>query len=241
MSRRAAWLLVLVVGIVAAGQVAYRDVPPGLRTALGFTLFAVDAGGTRETVAQFDGRRWRPPCEAVGPPRVRARPVRQPIVAIEATRNTPLFPVQELGSTAVHWNAAWRTLAADAAPDVDETWAHDAHVYAVQDRAPLAAFVDVTLRPSAVAWRGVSISGWVALLPYGARRLDADVRRFASYDEYMALDRPMPLGVVQNTVTGASVWVMRTTGLAEEEIRIVELGDRATELMRVPRTAGEGC
>lgn len=234
MRPRAGWAFAVIVLVVFAGASVYRDIVPGARTMPGFTLFAVEADGIREPVAHFDGRRWHPPCEDV-PAQKAAPPRDSEVVAIEATRDTPLFPVQELAQNAVHWEAAWRTLAADVASEVKSQWVREVHVYTVQDRAASTAFVDVFFRQSPDVWRGVSVSGWVALAPNGAQRLDARVHRFSSYEQFMSLDRLAPLGVVQDVVTGARIWVMRTTGPQPQEIRVVELGDNVRELMRVQR------
>lgn len=231
---RTGWAFAVLVLVLATGTSVYRDVVPGARTALGFTLFAVEAGGLREPVAHFDGRRWRVPCEdASAPPRESAGREGE-VVAIEATRDTPLFPVHELSRDAVHWDAAWRTLATHLRPEVTDEWTRETHVYTVQDRAPSTAFVDVTFREPNL-WRGVSVSGWVALAPYGTHLVEVATRHFASYDEFIALDRLAPLGVVQDAVTGARIWVMRTTGRRPEEIRVVELATTARELIRVQR------
>jgi hypothetical protein len=237
MRPRAGWAFVVLALVMGAGTSVYRDVVPGARTVQGFTLFAVEAGGVREPVVHFDGRRWRSPCEdmrAAAP--TRAAVTRDnAVVAIEATRDTPLFPVRELPRDAIHWEAAWRALTADVAADVTPDWVREVHIYAVQDRVASTAFVDMSLRPSVSDWRGFSITGWVALEDHSAHRLDARVERFGSYEDFLALDRIAPLGVVQDAVSGARIWVMRTTGPRPEEIRVVELASNVRELIRVPR------
>lgn len=238
MRPRAGWAFVVLALVMIAGTSVYRDVAPGARTVQGFTLFAVESGGSREPVAHFDGRRWRSPCEetpTLAPPTRAAVTKDNAVVAIEATRDTPLFPVRELPRDAIYWEAAWRAIAADVSADVTPDWVRDAHVYAVQDRVASTAFVDISLRPSENDWRGVSVTGWVALEDDAAHRLDARVDRFGSYDEFLALDRVAPLGVVQDAVSGARIWVMRSTGPRPEEIRVVELLGRVRELIRVPR------
>jgi hypothetical protein len=237
MRPRAGWAFAVLVLVMAAGtSMLNRDIVPGARTVPGFTLFAVEADGLREPVAHFDGRRWRSPCEdAPAPPRPAA--AEGQVVAIEATRDTPLFPVHELPRDAVHWEAAWRSVASGASVEAMDGWVREAHVYTVQDRPPATAFVDVSFRRSVDTWHGVSVSGWVALEPHSVRRLEARPHTFSSYDEYIALDRMAPLGVVHDSVTDARIWVMRTTGPQAQEIRVVELADGVRELIRVPRGA----
>lgn len=233
MRQRAGWALVVIVLILIAGTSVYRDVMPGARTGRGFTLFAVEADGLREPVAHFDGREWRPPCERVTVP-LRNTPERA-VVAIEGTRDTPLFPVRELSRDAPTWAVAARALAPDMPAEVTPTWRRDTHIYTVQDGVASTAFVDLMVRPNQTTWRGWSVRGWVALEGTRAQRLDARVEPFASYDDYLRLDRLAPLGVVQNAVSGARIWVMRTTGRTPEEIRVVELADTVSELIRVQR------
>lgn len=234
MRPQAGWAFAVLVLVLTAGTSMYKDIVPGVRTAPGFTLFAVEASGTREPVAHFDGRRWLPPCDA-GAAAQSMAPLERDVVAIEATRDTPLFPVHELARDAFHWEAAWKAVSVDLPADVRAEWVSEAHVYTVQDQAPSTAFVTVSFRRAADLWRGVAINGWVALEASGARRLDARSHPFASYDEYLALERLAPLGVVHDVVTDARIWVMRTTGVQPQEIRVVELADGVRELMRVQR------
>lgn len=233
MRPRAGWAFVVLALVTVAGPSVYRDVVPGVRTGTGFTLFAVEAGGVREAVAHFDGRRWRPPCEELPlPPKtVHDRAV----VAIEASRDTPLFPVREMDKDTPAWNAAWQALHVDLPSGAAAESVREVHVYQVRDEVASTAFVDITLRRGTDDWRGHAVRGWVALAGDGARRLDARVDAFTSYKEYMALDHLAPLGVVQDAVTGARIWVMRTTGPKPEEIRVVELAGDVRELMRVQR------
>jgi len=233
MRPRAGWAFVVLAMVTVTGPSVYRDVVPGVRTGNGFTLFAVEAGGVREVVAHYDGRRWRPPCDDLSMP---ARTTHdRGVVAIEASRDTPLFPVRELDRDTPRWNAAWQALNADMPAAAAADWIREVHVYQVQDEVASTAFVDMTLRRGKDDWRGYAARGWVALNGSEARRLDARVDTFTSYDDYMALDHLAPLGVVQDAVTGARVWVMRTTGPRPEEIRVVELAGDVRELMRVQR------
>ncbi len=234
MRLRAGWAFAVLVLVMAAGTSVYRDIVPGARTVPGFTLFAVEADGLREPVAHFDGRRWRSPCEDAPAARGAAAPDGE-VVAIEATRDTPLFPVHELARDAAHWDPAWKALAAGLVSRTTGDWVRETHVYTVQDRPPSTAFVDVSFRRAAEVWQGVSISGWVALEPQGARRLDARSHRFSTYDEFIGLERLAPLGVVHDAVSDARIWVMRTTGPRPQEIRVVELADGVRELIRVQR------
>src|SRR5262245_49097943 len=116
MRPRAGWAFTVLVLVVLASTSVYRDIVPGARTAPGFTLFAVEADGLPEVVAHFDGRRWRPPCEDSPAERLPA-PSDRDVVAIEATRDTPLFPVRELGRDTQHWELAWQAVAAGLVPD----------------------------------------------------------------------------------------------------------------------------
>lgn len=233
MRPRNGWAFVVLALVMVAGTSVYRDVVPGARTGPGFTLFAVAAGGVREPVVHFDGRRWHPPCEdSPAPLRTTGESA---VVAIEATRDTPLFPVRELSRESPSWAGAWRGLSADVPAEVTDAWVREIHVYTVQDGVASTAFVDMSLRPSDATWRGFAVRGWVALEGGAVRRLDARVEPFATYEDYIALDRLAPLGVVQDAVTGARIWVMRTTGPKPEEIRVVELAGNVRELIRVQR------
>lgn len=238
MRPRAGWAFAVLVLVMAAGTSVYRDIVPGARTAPGFTLFAVEADGLREPVAHFDGRRWSSPCEGQG------RPSEQPsnppasgrdVVAIEGTRETPLFPVHELARDSAHWDLAWKAAAEGLVSDPEGQWVREVHVYTVRDRPPSTAFVDVSFRRATDVWQGVSISGWVALEPNGVRRLDARPHPFSTYEEFIGLDRLAPLGVVHDAVSDARIWVMRTMGPRPQEIRVVELASGVRELIRVQR------
>lgn len=233
MRPQAGWAFAVLLLVMAAGTSMYKDIVPGARTVPGFTLFAVEASGLREAVAHFDGRRWLPPCDAGGAAHSSA--LDRDVVAIEATRDTPLYPVHELARDAFHWEAAWKAVSAELPPEARTEWVSEAHVYTVQDRAPSTAFVNVSFRRAADVWHGVAVSGWVALEASGARRLEARSHPFTSYDEYLALERLAPLGVVHDVVTDARIWVMRTTGVQPQEIRVVELASGVRELIRVQR------
>ncbi len=234
MRPRPGWAFAVLVLVFAAGTSVYRDIVPGARTVPGFTLFSVEADGLREPVAHFDGRRWRSPCEDAPAQREPAAPDGE-VVAIEATRDTPLFPVHELGRAEAHWDMAWKAVAEGLVTNVTGDWVRETHIYTVKDRPPSTAFVDVSFRRATDVWRGTSISGWVALEPQGVRRLDARSHRFSTYDEFIKLDRLAPLGVVHDVASDARIWVMRTTGPRPQEIRVVELADGVRELIRVQR------
>jgi hypothetical protein len=229
------WGLTLLAVVIVATRPLDRDRPAADLVRAAFTLFVVDAGGTRQPVAHFNGRAWAPLCEEYGPPDTLERVA--PVLAIEGSRGSPLFPVRLLSDEPRRWQRARDAVQAltDGAADVPGR-IREAAVYVPVGLASSAVFVDLVMRSTEPRWWGVAASGWVHTDGDRVWVLAPRVVPFASYEEFISTPRLHPLGVADVGRAGERVWVMQRRAPDRHEIELVQVtADEAGTSVKVPQ------
>jgi hypothetical protein len=229
------WVLALLAVVVVYSRPLDQDRPAADLVGAAFTLFVVDEGGVRQPVAHYDGLGWMPMCEAFGPP----EPAQQvgPVLAVEGSRGSPLYPVRLLAGEPRRWQRARDAVQAltDGNADVPGR-IREAAVYVPVGLASNAVFVDLVMRSTEPHWWGVAASGWVHSDGDRVWVLAPRIEPFASYDEYINTPRLHPLGVADVGRAGERVWVMQRRAPERHEIELVRVSaQEAGTSVRVPQ------
>jgi hypothetical protein len=217
----AVWGLTLLVVALGTTQSLDRDRPALDVTRSAFTLSVVDEAGIRQKVAHYNGRDWAPACEG------QAAPKAAPVLAVEGSRGSPLFPVRLLSDEPLRWQRARDAVQAltDGAADVPGR-IREAAVYVPVGVASDAVFVDLVMRSTEPTWWGVAASGWVHTDGARVWVLAPRVTSFASYDEFLETPRRHPLGVADVGRLGERVWVMQRGAPGHRDIELVRVSAR---------------
>ncbi|MGE3275292.1 MAG: hypothetical protein AB7O67_09285 [Vicinamibacterales bacterium] len=237
---RYGWSLALALLVLVSGAALHPDDPPDTIVRPAFTLFVVDQSGARQAVAYFSRGLWASPCG--DEPRVAApwhgmRP--PPVRAIEGSPGAPLYPVRLLTDDPPRYYRARDAVQALTNGRADAPGrVRDALVYAPAGGSSMAVFVDLVLRTP--EWTGIQASGWVQPERDGGLAVvDPRVNPFASYDDYMAVPRLHPLGVVDVGVPGGRTWVMQSRARGDEQIQLYDV--RPDGASGGPRVHRGGC
>lgn len=231
----AAWGLALLLVAAATSRALDYDAPAPVLARAAFTLFVVDEGGARQPVAHYDGLTWAPVCRDYGPP----EPLQQvgPVLAVEGSRGSPLYPVRLLSGQPRRWQRARDAVQAltDGNADVPGR-IREAAVYVPVGVASDAVFVDLVMRSTEPHWWGVAASGWVHSEGDRVWVLAPRIEAFASYEEYIRTPRLHPLGVADVGRAGERVWVMQHRAPEGHEIELVRVSAHgAGTSVRVPQ------
>ncbi|MDP1572532.1 MAG: hypothetical protein Q8L86_21240 [Vicinamibacterales bacterium] len=223
------WGVTLLAVTLVATRSLDRDqpVPPLARSA--FTLYIVDQGGARQPVAHYDGLAWAPLCEqGLGPP----TPVQYlgPVLAVEGSRGSPLYPVRLLSGEPRRWQRARDAVQAltDGSVDVPGR-IREAAVYVPVGTTSDVVFVDLVMRSAEPQWWGVAASGWVHTDGDRVWVLAPRVAPFATYEDFIATPRLHPLGVADVGHPGERVWVMQNRAPELSAIELVRVSARTAE------------
>ncbi|MGE0040584.1 MAG: hypothetical protein AB7H88_12665 [Vicinamibacterales bacterium] len=238
---RAGWSLAIALLVMAGGVGLHPDDPAGTVTRPAFTLFVVDQAGARQAVAYFSRGLWASPCGGVPtaplPHDTGRRPL--PVRAIEGSPGAPLYPVRLLTDDPPRFYRARDAVQAITGGRADVPGrVRDTLVYAPAGRKSMAVFVDLVLRTP--EWTGVQASGWVQPEADGrVAVVDPRVNAFSSYDDYLAVPRLHPLGVVDVGVPGGRTWVMQARTDGAEEVQLYDV--RPDGAAGGPRVTRGGC
>lgn len=244
---RALWTFALTALVMAGGASVYRDDRPGRITRPGFTVYAVDDGGEQSTIAHFDGQGWRSACgdsaapldEAPSSRRGATAPVAQ-ITGLVGTPGAPLLRVRDLTGDTVGWEPTADAVEARAVAEAGLTGPRTTapRVYSADSAGTGVSYVETVVRVPPPAFRGVVATAWVIVHDERPPQLvDFRMTRFRTYDEYLALPRQVPLGIVDDI--DERVWVMGVRTGLNEDVRLVSVNaSEAQERLRVGR---RGC
>lgn len=236
---RAPWLFTLVALVLLGGTSMYRDAEPGRVTRPGFTLFAVDRAGAQSTLAVFDGKIWRPPCD-VPPSRAigeGSAGSQEPtaITGLAGSAGAPLLRVRELTGESAGWEPTADVVEARAVAGTTFTGPRTSvpRVYSADAAGTGVAWVEVVVREPEPAFRGVVASAWVIAHDQGPPAVVGfEVRRFRDYPGYLTVERHTPLGLIAEGEE--HVWVMKRLPAVHDDVRLVAITARgATERLRI--------